>query len=311
MKYYIIAGEASGDLHGSNLMKGLYSEDPGAEIRFWGGDMMNAVYRPCREGGLVRHYREGAIMGFWEVFTHAGKLLGNIGRCKKDILSWQPDIVILIDYPGFNFRIAGFTHKRGIRTYYYIAPKVWASREGRIRKLKEYVDRLYIVFPFEISYFKSKGVDAVYLGNPLVDSIAESRAMNESREEFLKRNSLQDRPIIAMLAGSRKSEIGTMMPVLTEFAAKMRHIPEYSCYQFIIAGAPARSMEDYAGYLKESYEESGVKVLFGETQSIIRHAEAAVVNSGTASLETVLLGTPQVVCYMGSWLSYTIAKHII
>lgn len=313
MKYYIIAGEASGDLHGSNLMKGIYSQDSEAVIRFWGGDLMNEVFlkHEATGGGLVRHYKEGAIMGFWEVFTHAGKLLGNISRCKKDILSWQPDIVILIDYPGFNFRIAGFTHKHGIRTYYYIAPKVWASREGRIRKLKEYVDRLYIVFPFEISYFKSKGVDAVYLGNPLVDSIAESRAMNESREEFLKRNSLQDRPIIAMLAGSRKSEIGTMMPVLTEFAAKMRHIPEYSCYQFIIAGAPARSMEDYAGYLKESYEESGVKVLFGETQSIIRHAEAAVVNSGTASLETVLLGTPQVVCYMGSWLSYTIAKHII
>lgn len=313
MKYYIIAGEASGDLHGSNLMKGIYSQDSEAVIRFWGGDLMNEVFlkHEATGGGLVRHYKEGAIMGFWEVFTHAGKLLGNIGRCKKDILSWQPDIVILIDYPGFNFRIAGFTHKRGIRTYYYIAPKVWASREGRIRKLKEYVDRLYIVFPFEISYFKSKGVDAVYLGNPLVDSIAESRAMNESREEFLKRNSLQDRPIIAMLAGSRKSEIGTMMPVLTEFAAKMRHIPEYGGYQFIIAGAPARSMEDYAGYLEESYEESGVKVLFGETQSIIRHAEAAVVNSGTASLETVLLGTPQVVCYMGSWLSYTIAKHII
>lgn len=313
MKYYIIAGEASGDLHGSNLMKGIYSQDSEAVIRFWGGDLMNEVFlkHEATGGGLVRHYKEGAIMGFWEVFTLAGKLLGNISRCKKDILSWQPDIVILIDYPGFNFRIAGFTHKHGIRTYYYIAPKVWASREGRIRKLKEYVDRLYIVFPFEIPYFKSKGVDAVYLGNPLVDSIAESRAMNESREEFLKRNSLQDRPIIAMLAGSRKSEIGTMMPVLTEFAAKMRHIPEYSGYQFIIAGAPARSMEDYAGYLKESYEECGVKVLFGETQSIIRHAEAAVVNSGTASLETVLLGTPQVVCYMGSWLSYTIAKHII
>lgn len=313
MKYYIIAGEASGDLHGSNLMKGIYSQDSEAVIRFWGGDLMNEVFlkHEATGGGLVRHYKEGAIMGFWEVFTLAGKLLGNISRCKKDILSWQPDIVILIDYPGFNFRIAGFTHKHGIRTYYYIAPKVWASREGRIRKLKEYVDRLYIVFPFEIPYFKSKGVDAVYLGNPLVDSIAESRAMNESREEFLKRNSLQDRPIIAMLAGSRKSEIGTMMPVLTEFAAKMRHIPEYGGYQFIIAGAPARSMEDYAGYLKESYEESGVKVLFGETQSIIRHAEAAVVNSGTASLETVLLGTPQVVCYMGSWLSYTIAKHII
>ena len=284
MKYYIIAGEASGDLHGSNLMKGIYSEDPEAEIRFWGGDLMNAVYtsnerKPRRPetGGLVRHYKEGAIMGFWEVFTHAGKLLGNIGKCKKDILAWKPDAVILIDYPGFNFKIAEFSHKHGIRTFYYIAPKVWASREGRIKKLKKYVDRLYIIFPFEIPYFKSKGVSAVYLGNPLVDSIASSRAMNESREDFLKRNSLQDKPVIAMLAGSRKGEISTMMPVLTEFASLMRSLPEYSGWQFLIAGAPARSMEDYAGYLKGSYEETGVKVIFGETQSIIRHAEAAVV----------------------------------
>lgn len=311
MKYYIIAGEASGDLHGSNLMKGLYSEDPGAEIRFWGGDMMNAVYRPCREGGLVRHYREGAIMGFWEVFTHAGKLLGNIGKCKKDILAWKPDVVILIDYPGFNFKIAEFAHRHGIRTFYYIAPKVWASREGRIRKLKEYVDRLYIIFPFEIQYFREKGVEAVYLGNPLVDSIAASGAMNETRQDFLERNSLQDRPVIAMLAGSRKGEISTMMPVLTEFAARMRRLPEYRDYQFLIAGAPARNMEDYARYLKGSYEETGVKVLFGETRSIIRHAEAAVVNSGTASLETVLLGTPQVVGYIGSKLTIMIARHLI
>ena len=318
MKYYIIAGEASGDLHGSNLMKGIYSEDPEAEIRFWGGDLMNAVYtsnerKPRRPetGGLVRHYKEGAIMGFWEVFTHAGKLLGNIGKCKKDILAWKPDAVILIDYPGFNFKIAEFSHKHGIRTFYYIAPKVWASREGRIKKLKKYVDRLYIIFPFEIPYFKSKGVSAVYLGNPLVDSIASSRAMNESREDFLKRNSLQDKPVIAMLAGSRKGEISTMMPVLTEFASLMRSLPEYSGWQFLIAGAPARSMEDYAGYLKGSYEETGVKVIFGETQSIIRHAEAAVVNSGTASLETVLLGTPQVVGYIGGRLTYMIAKHIV
>lgn len=311
MKYYIIAGEASGDLHGSNLMKGLYSEDPGAEIRFWGGDMMNAVYRPCREGGLVRHYREGAIMGFWEVFTHAGKLLGNIGKCKKDILAWKPDVVILIDYPGFNFKIAEFAHRHGIRTFYYIAPKVWASREGRIRKLKEYVDRLYIIFPFEIPYFREKGVEAVYLGNPLVDSIAASGAMNETRQDFLERNSLQDRPVIAMLAGSRKGEISTMMPVLTEFAARMRRLPEYRDYQFLIAGAPARNMEDYARYLKGSYEETGVKVLFGETRSIIRHAEAAVVNSGTASLETVLLGTPQVVGYIGSKLTIMVARHLI
>lgn len=311
MKYYIIAGEASGDLHGSNLMKGLYSEDPDAEIRFWGGDLMNGVYRPCPGGGLVRHYREGAIMGFWEVFTHAGKLLGNIGRCKKDILDWNPDAVILIDYPGFNFKIAGFAHKHGIRTFYYIAPKVWASREGRIRKLKKSVDRLYIIFPFEIPYFRSKGIDAVYLGNPLVDSISDSRAMNESRADFLKRNSLQDKPVIAMLAGSRKGEISTMMPVLTEFAAKMKALPEYSGYQFLIAGAPARTMEDYSGYLKESYEKSGIKVLFGETLSIIRHAEAAVVNSGTASLETVLAGTPQVVGYIGSKLTIMIARHLV
>lgn len=311
MKYYIIAGEASGDLHGSNLMKGLYSEDPEAEIRFWGGDMMNAVYRHCHGGGLVRHYREGAIMGFWEVFTHAGKLLGNIAKCKKDILEWKPDAVILIDYPGFNFKIAEFTHRHGIRTYYYIAPKVWASREGRISKLREYVDRLYIIFPFEIQYFRKKGIDAVYLGNPLVDSIGESVAMNETRKDFLERNSLPDRPVIAMLAGSRKGEISTMMPVLTEFAAKMKALPEYRDYQFLIAGAPARSMDDYTRYLKGSYEETGVKVIFGETRSIIRHAEAAVVNSGTASLETVLLGTPQVVGYIGSRITIMIARHLI
>ena len=308
MKYYIIAGEASGDLHGSNLMKGLYSEDPGAEIRFWGGDMMNAVYRPCREGGLVRHYREGAIMGFWEVFTHAGKLLGNIGKCKKDILAWKPDVVILIDYPGFNFKIAEFAHRHGIRTFYYIAPKVWASREGRIRKLKEYVDRLYIIFPFEIPYFREKGVEAVYLGNPLVDSIAASGAMNETRQDFLERNSLQDRPVIAMLAGSRKGEISTMMPVLVEFAGKLRSLPQYAGFGFIIAGAPARSIGDYSPYLAGT---TGIRVIFGDTQSVIRHAEAAVVNSGTASLETVLLRTPQVVGYICGKLTYMIARHIV
>lgn len=315
MKYYIIAGEASGDLHGSNLMKGIYGKDPDASIRFWGGDLMNQVYaskdKAGNGGGLVRHYKEGAIMGFWEVFTHAGKLLGNIRSCKKDILSWQPDAVILIDYPGFNFKIAGFTHRHGIRTFYYIAPKVWASREGRIRKLKQYIDRLYIVFPFEIPYFESKGIDAVYLGNPLVDSIAASKAMNESREEFLKRNSLEDKPIIAMLAGSRKGEISTMMPVLTEFARQMKALPEYAGYQFIIAGAPARSMRDYSPFLENAPAGSDIRVIFGETQSVIRHAEAAVVNSGTASLETVLLDTPQVVGYISSRLTYLIAKRIV
>ena len=249
-------------------------------------------------------------MGFVEVLAKAGRLMKNVRFCKEDILSWNPDVVILIDYPGFNFKIAEFAHKAGFKVFYYIAPKVWASREGRIKKLKKYVDKLYIVFPFEKPYFDSKGVDYIYIGNPLVDAIDNSGAMSESRDDFLKRNSLEDRPIIAMLAGSRKNEISTMMPVLTEFAAKMHSLPEYSDYQFLIAGAPARTIEDYDDWLTE--ENSGyLKILFGETHSIIRQAKAGVINSGTASLETVLLGTPQVVGYITNPLTYQLARKII
>ena len=289
MRYYIIAGEASGDLHGSNLMKGIYAEDPQAEIRFWGGDLMAGV--DSSRSGLVRHYKEGAVMGFVEVLMKARKLLGNVKFCKKDILSWNPDVVILIDYPGFNFKIAEFAHKAGFKVFYYIAPKVWASLESRIKKLKAYVDKLFIVFPFEKAYFDSKGIDYIYKGNPLVDAVDGSRAMLESREDFLLRAGLEDRPIIAMLAGSRKGEISTMMPVLTEFAAKMKATARYSDYQFLIAGAPSRTMKDYEPWLTEENRKY-IKVLFGQTQSIIRQAEAGVINSGTASLETALLGTP-------------------
>ena len=338
MKYYIIAGEASGDLHGSNLMKGIYSEDPQAEIRFWGGDMMEAVWSgfqnnpshsfgagpsPCGQGGstvlettphlkpgLVRHYKEGAVMGFVEVLMKAKKLLDNVKFCKKDILEWKPDVVILIDYPGFNFKIAEFAHKAGFKVFYYIAPKVWASREGRIKKLKKYVDRLFIVFPFEKPYFDSKGIEYIYKGNPLVDAVDGSKAMLETREEFLTRTGLEDKPIIAMLAGSRKGEISTMMPVLTEFASKMHTLAEYSDYQFLIAGAPARQMEDYSAWINE-VNNSYIKVIFGETQSIIRHAEAGVINSGTASLETALFGTPQVVGYITNPITYWVAKKIV
>lgn len=305
MKYYIIAGEASGDLHGSNLMKGICSEDPEAEIRFWGGDLMEAV-----GGTLVRHYKEGAVMGFVEVIAKAGRLLKNVDFCKNDILEWKPDVVILIDYPGFNFKIAEFAHKAGFKVFYYIAPKVWASREGRIRKLKAYVDKLFIVFPFEIPYFQSKGIPFVYKGNPLVDAVDGSKAIQESREDFIQRAGLDTRPAVAMLAGSRKAEISTMMPVLTEFAAKMHALPQYEGYQFIIAGAPARNIKDYEPWLTER-NKGYVKVLFGETQSIIRHAEAAVVNSGTASLETALFGTPQVVGYITNPLTYWIARKIV
>lgn len=305
MKYYIIAGEASGDLHGSNLMKGLYAEDPKAEIRFWGGDLMQSA-----GGELVRHYKEGAVMGFVEVVAKARKLLGNVSFCKKDILDWKPDVVILIDYPGFNFKIAEFAHNAGFKVFYYIAPKVWASREGRIRKLKAYVDKLFIVFPFEKPYFDSKGISYIYKGNPLVDAVDGSRAMKETREDFFVRAGLENKPFIAMLAGSRKPEISTMMPVLTEFATRMHSIPEYSEYQFLIGGAPARSMKDYEPWLTDDNRKY-IKVLFSETQSIIRHAEAAVVNSGTASLETVLFGTPQVVGYITNPITYWIARKIV
>ena len=308
MRYYIIAGEASGDLHGSNLMKGIYAEDPQAEIRFWGGDLMAGV--DSSRSGLVRHYKEGAVMGFVEVLMKARKLLGNVKFCKKDILSWNPDVVILIDYPGFNFKIAEFAHKAGFKVFYYIAPKVWASRESRIRKLKAYVDKLFIVFPFEKAYFDSKGIDYIYKGNPLVDAVDGSRAMLESREDFLLRAGLEDRPIIAMLAGSRKGEISTMMPVLTEFAAKMKATARYSDYQFLIAGAPSRTMKDYEPWLTEENRKY-IKVLFGQTQSIIRQAEAGVINSGTASLETALLGTPQVVGYITNPITYRIARIIV
>ena len=341
MKYYIIAGEASGDLHGSNLMKGIFAEDPQADIRFWGGDCMLSVWEvfqnnpshscgagpsPCGQGGstvlknlpdltpkgtgLVRHYKEGAVMGFVEVLAKAGKLLENVRFCKNDISEWNPDVVILIDYPGFNFKIAEFAHKAGFKVFYYIAPKVWASREGRIRKLKKYVDKLFIVFPFEIPYFDSKGINYIYKGNPLVDAVDNSKAMLEIREDFISRNDLDDRPHIAMLAGSRKGEISTMMPVLTEFATKMHAIPEYKGYQFLIAGAPSRTIADYAPWINDNNKEY-VKVLFGQTQSIIRHAEAAVVNSGTASLETVLFNTPQVVGYITNPVTYWLAKKIV
>ena len=311
MKYYIIAGEASGDLHGSNLMKGLYAEDPQADIRFWGGDLMTAVWSLNQSGGgLVRHYKEGAVMGFVEVIAKAGRLLKNVDFCKKDILSWNPDVVILIDYPGFNFKIAEFAHKAGFKVFYYIAPKVWASREGRIKKLKAYVDKLFIVFPFEKQYFDSKGISYIYKGNPLIDAVDDSMAMNETREDFFVRAGLENKKIIAMLAGSRKAEISTMMPVLTEFAAKMKNLPEYADYQFLIAGAPARNIQDYEPWLTEDNKQY-IKVLFGETQSIIRHADAAVVNSGTASLETSLFNTPQVVGYITNPITYHVAKKII
>ena len=310
MKYYIIAGEASGDLHGSNLMRGLYQEDPAADIRFWGGDLMNEVYKEHQDGvGLVQDYKDGAIIGFIQVALKARSYFEKFKRCFADISSWNPDVVILIDYPGFNFRVAEWAHNKGFKVYYYIAPKVWASREGRIKKLKAFVDKLFIVFPFEIPYFTKKGIDFIYKGNPLIDAIDNSVALKESRAEFLRRNSLPDSLVIALMAGSRTGEISSMMPVFMEFADKMHALPEYADYQFIVAAAPSRSMSDYSKYV--SGREAYVKVVFGQSYAVLRHAAAAVVNSGTASLETALIGTPQVVAYKGAAINFVIAKQII
>ena len=310
MKYYIIAGEASGDLHGSNLMRGLYQEDPAADIRFWGGDLMNEVYKEHQDGvGLVQDYKDGAIIGFIQVALKARSYFEKFKRCFADISSWNPDVVILIDYPGFNFRVAEWAHNKGFKVYYYIAPKVWASREGRIKKLNAFVDKLFIVFPFEIPYFTKKGIDFIYKGNPLIDAIDNSVALKESREEFLRKNSLPDSPVIALMAGSRTGEISSMMPVFMEFADKMHALPEYADYQFIVAAAPSRSMSDYSKYV--SGRDAYVKVVFGQSYAVLRHAVAAVVNSGTASLETALIGTPQVVAYKGAAINFVIAKQII
>ena len=308
MKYYLIAGEASGDLHGSNLMRGLYARDPEADIRFWGGGLMDAVYQEHQSGeGLVNDYRDGAIIGFWEVLIHARQLLGKVRSCEEDILAWKPDVVVLIDYPGFNFRIAEYAHKAGFKVFYYIAPKVWASRESRIRKLKAYVDKLFIVFPFEIDYFRRKGVDFIYRGNPLVDAVDRSPAMQEPRTEFLQRHSLPDRPMIALLAGSRNGEIKTMMPVYMDMAARLHAMPEFADYQFVIAAAPARSREDYDLAGNDTF----VRVVFGDTYGVLRHARAAVINSGTASLEAALIGTPQVVGYRTAQTTFLIMRNII
>lgn len=298
MRYYIIAGEASGDLHGSNLMRGLAAEDMNAEVRFWGGDMMLSAASECGiRAELVRHYRDGAVMGFTEVLSKGFKLLGNISFCKRDILEWRPDVVILIDYPGFNMKIAEFCHRNSIKVFYYIAPKTWASRAGRNRKLKAWVDRLFIVFPFEKEYFSSRGIPYIYEGNPLLDAV--------DSHEFV-------RPLegnyIAVLAGSRKAEISRMMPVCMELADLLTALPRYAGYKFVVAGAPARSREDYLPYIGER---KNVELMFGRTYDILKFADAAVVNSGTASLETALIGTPQVVCWSTSPLTFFVAKNIL
>lgn len=293
MKYYIIAGEASGDLHGANLIRGLLSEDPGCEIRFRGGDLMEAA-----GGKMVRHYKDTAVMGFVEVLGSLWKISRNLRECRSDILSWKPDAVILVDYPGFNLKIARLAKRHGFKVFYYIAPKVWARGEHRIRQIRKYVDMLYIIFPFEIEYFRKKGVEARYFGNPLADSIAASEI----------RQVLDGGPTIALLPGSRRAELGFMMPRIMELEKLLAADERFAGYRLVIAGAPSMTFADYDRWRGP---DSRIKVVFGQTYSLLAQSSAAVVCSGTASLEAALTGTPQVVCYGFNSITYALARLLV
>lgn len=300
MKYYLIVGEASGDLHASNLMKALMAEDPEAEFRFFGGDLMTAVGGTC-----VKHYRELAYMGFIPVLLHLRTIFSNMDRCKHDIEVWKPDVLILVDYPGFNLKIAAYIKKHTqIPIYYYISPKIWAWKEYRIKNIRRDVDKLFSILPFEVDFFNGHHYPVDYVGNPCVDAVDSFlRTDTETKEQFCQRLNLESsRPIIALLAGSRKQEIKDNLSRMMEAS---RSFPQY---QFVIAGAPGIAPEFYSHYLTD-----GAKIVFGETYRLLRHSEAALVTSGTATLETALFRVPQVVCYYtaaGKLVSF-LRRHIL
>jgi len=295
MKYYIIAGEASGDLHASNLMKALKEVDANAEFRFWGGDLMQ------QQGGtLVKHYKELAFMGFSEVIMNLRTIFKNIKFCKEDISSFNPDVIIFIDYPGFNMRIAEWAKKEGFRTHYYISPQIWAWKENRIKKIKRDVDEMYVILPFEKDFYTEKHDFPVhFVGHPLLDAIDNRPPVDI--ESFKRNNGLDSRPVIALLPGSRKQEIEKMLEVMLSIT------PDFEDYQFVIAGAPSQDEEFYQTFMKKS----NIKLIMNKTYDVLGISHAALVTSGTATLETALFKVPEVVCYKGSYISYHIAKRII
>ncbi len=294
MKYYLIAGEASGDLHASNLMKSLKQQDPEADFRFWGGDLMQQV-----GGTLVVHYKERAFMGFVEVLKNLFKIFGHIKKCKNDIEAYQPDALIFIDNSGFNLRIAKWAKPKGYTTHYYIAPQVWASRAGRVKTIKETIDHMYVTLPFEPDFYKKYNYPVHFVGHPLMDAIATHQQVDP--EVFKKQHMLDDRPIIALLPGSRKQEITSMLEVMLEV------VEDFSDYQFVIAGAPSQEPSFYHSFIQNT----NAKLIMNQTYDLLSLANAALVTSGTATLETAIFKVPQVVCYKGSNISYQIAKRIV
>ncbi len=296
MKYYLIAGEASGDMHSANLMKVLKSKDTNAEFRFWGGEQMQAVGH-----NLVKHYRDTAVMGFKDVILNIRKIKQNIARCKTDVINYQPDVLILTDYAGFNLRIAKFAKSNGIKTVWYIAPKVWAWKKSRIKKLKLYTDKVMTIFPFEKSFFKENGMEVDFVGNPLLDVTEPYLNKLSERNTFISENNLKPMPIIALLPGSRVSELKYHLPVF-------KQLPKlYPDYQFVIGGVPSLSKDIYKSFL----DTDKIPLVYGKTYELLSNAKAAVVASGTATLETAFLGVPQVCCYRGDNFSYQIAKRLV
>jgi lipid-A-disaccharide synthase len=296
MKYFIIAGEPSGDLHGSNLLRNLITVDPDADISCWGGDMMKEA-----GGTLLKHYRETAFMGVWEVLINIRKVKANFTECRSQIDTIRPDVVILIDYPGFNLRIAKYVKNLGIRVFYYISPKFWAWNEGRVEKIKKYVDRLYIIFPFEKAFFKKHGYDAIYLGNPLIDQVESWHRDTGDRKTIMNSLGLGEKPVIALLAGSRLQEVKKVLPVMVSVASSL---PDY---QFVVAGMEHLSENIY----RDIIGSLPVAVIYRRTYDLLAVAEAALVTSGTATLEAALFDVPQIVCYKTSALTYHISKMVI
>ncbi len=296
MRYYIIAGEASGDLHGSNLMKAIAEQDSGAEFRAWGGDLMEA------EGAyIVKHYRELAFMGFTEVLLNIRTIFKNFDRCKADLLANRPDALILIDYPGFNLRMARFAHEHGIKVLYYISPQIWAWKQNRVKQVKAYVDGMYVILPFEKEFYAKHAVEVDFVGHPLIDAVGQFKGKFENRQDFMASNGLDDKPIIAILPGSRKQEISRMLPLMLHVS---KQFPQF---QFVIAGAPSQEPSYYERYTKGA---SGA-IVFGKTYLLLSHSHAAMVASGTATLETAIFKVPQVVCYQGGAISVWIARSMV
>ena len=292
-KFYIIAGEPSGDLHASNLMQAILDERSNTDFRFWGGEKMNAIQK-----GMAKHIKDLAFMGFLEVVLNLRTILRNISFCKNDILAYQPDALILVDYPGFNLRIAKWAKKHDIKVYYYISPQIWAWKQNRVYKIKELVDKMYVILPFEKDFYKRFDFDVEYVGHPLLDEIAKFD-FSDSRLSFLDRNQLDNRAIIAVLPGSRKQEVSVKLPIM------LAAVKGYVNHQIIVAGAPTLSKEFYASI------DDSVSVIFNETYEIMANARAAIVTSGTATLEAALFKVPEVICYKGSNISYSIAKRLI